>query len=927
MSTFQESWTGFCAEFGARSERLVAEVTGASGDVQSLARGLTEAFEATYLTEIEPGEVESLEALFGGLGQRLFLETVTVYQKKRPLQRTLSAIENYDAALDDLARQLPLTVRVAGRELVEMAGAGVRAAWLRRRLGWQKSPKVVPVRDIVTGFLQRQALRRAVLDGALQLVLAQSCLHLLGPWQMFRRQRLTVLSGKQPDRKGWEDERKWWLKTASKYSTRGARVIQSYRNWSTAASSRLAEALLRRAGELSERKRDKIFERRQSYFSYWARQQRGVQSLLDLERQLSVLARGATEETIRSLESLKLEHDELFKELESVIAWLEAWQREEQAGAFPPPQARLMSAEERIAEWARNISGQTRAHLPAAVESAAPRRALPGWRNPWRRLEPQRVLLNSLERTGREISLGGCREAEAGHRAVVREIERAREVVTFGFESAESEGAEGIHFAREAVTNALSLLLYQKRTASDAGPMAEKGLVQAVAVTFLETHIALEEGQIGLLAYLTRQSGLRAARQLSELALRGLRALFRRAWRGLRDVYQWILFKTGWVTPPSARFEPVTERAYLGQILDVQLGVRDLPMLYGRLFRLAPVEEPRFLVGRDAEMQGLAEALSRWLSGRGVAIIVVGARGSGKTSLLNCAAAGIFSNVPLVRGQFCERVTSPTQLEAFLRGLLRLPHEADPHKTLLEGRRVVVLEEFERTFLRTINGFQALREFLHLIESTAKTTLWILSINETSYRYLDVVAGLSQVFSHRVNAMAVKPEFITNAILQRHNLSGLRLQFAPPSEGDPRISQARRFFGLEEDPQQLFFEALYRQSQGIFRSAFELWQDCIERVEGGVVYMRQPPRPDYDRLFKEMTLDELLTMQAILQHGGLTEEEVSHIFGISIEKGHGRLERLRALEILEPEPFCPGVRVRPEAGRFVRDALHRQNLL
>jgi hypothetical protein len=186
--------------------------------------------------------------------------------------------------------------------------------------------------------------------------------------------------------------------------------------------------------------------------------------------------------------------------------------------------------------------------------------------------------------------------------------------------------------------------------------------------------------------------------------------------------------------------------------------------------------------------------------------------------------------------------------------------------------------------------------------------------------------GLGRAFSHRINAMSVRPEHVISAILQRHNLSGLRLEFAPLPEGHPRLSEFRQFVGLEQDPQELFFEALCRQSEGVFRSSFELWQDCIDRVEGGVVHMRQPLDPDYQPLLRELNLDDLFGLQAILQHGGLAHEELAQVLAIGVDESRRRMERLLALDILEPEPLCPGFRVRPQGGRFVRDALHRHNL-
>ena len=426
---------------------------------------------------------------------------------------------------------------------------------------------------------------------------------------------------------------------------------------------------------------------------------------------------------------------------------------------------------------------------------------------------------------------------------------------------------------------------------------------------------------------MTGQRGRAAFNMLAEVSADAVRLFARETWSTTRHGSRWFLLKIGWVSEPPKRLESVVRRAHLGDTLEVDLRGRDLPMIYRRLFRLAPVEDARFLVGRDAELAGLAEAVKRWECGKGAAVMVVGARGSGKTSLLNCAAGSVFERYEVINAHFSERLTSCTEMDSFLRNALHLQDDGDMTAELASSPRIIILEEFERTFLRVMNGFDALRHLLDLMYATARSTLWVFSTNETAYRYLDVVVGLAEHFSHHINAMSVQQEDLTSAILQRHNLSGLRLAFAPLPPEDPRVSKLRRTLGFEQDPQRLFLDALYAQSEGIFRSAFELWQRCIERVEGGVVHMRQPLSPDYTGLSAELLLDDLFALKAILQHGSLTRDEVSRVLGFDGAASRRQLDRLRSLEVLEPEAGCPGLRVRPEAGRFVREALARRNLL
>jgi len=239
---------------------------------------------------------------------------------------------------------------------------------------------------------------------------------------------------------------------------------------------------------------------------------------------------------------------------------------------------------------------------------------------------------------------------------------------------------------------------------------------------------------------------------------------------------------------------------------------------------------------------------------------------------------------------------------------------------------VLILEEAERIYLRKVDGFAAAHHLLHLIHRTASTTLWIIVMNDKSYRVLDAGTHLHRVFSHRINAMNVSRVNLENAILERHRLSGLRLEFAPPPAGDPRISRAKRWIGLEESPQKLFFDSLFQQSEGIFRSAFDLWLSSIERVEGDTILIRQPLDPSFNRFRSELAQEDQFTLLVVQEHGSLTQEELAEVLCEPPDTSRGRTERLSALGLIEPDPYHPGLRIRPEAQRFVNDLLRRANL-
>jgi len=926
METLQETWTRFLAEYQALEVGLATEFRAAWDDVGAMLQEVRAAFESFSLPAEAPSQVRTLTALFDEEARRLLREPAARYQRCRPLNRTLAALEKEEAALEDLFRMLP-----AGTLSPDaLAGLGITEQGSRWRLPWgdESGELALSLRGAVADRLRHERLRRAPTVGALQLAMARTCLLLVSPWRRWNVGRLSLLAGK-PGSSG-TPETAWaaWASETAEIARRADSLLVETAQAASTAAPKLSAALAESPREASESRRRRATELLQQYFSHWSRQQRAVAAVIDLQVRMADLGLALARESTRSLETLEGESRDLLQELDVAIGWLEAQQGGIPTSAFPRDDSTLVPAEERITDWVEQASSRARSLLPPSVEALEPRSPLPGRRSLWRRLEPQRVVVEALAASGPRAARAEFLEAEAAHRAILREIERTREVVDLIVEKATSEGEAGPSLAREGLENALGLLRHCRSEASlGFASTAEAGLVRAQAQACLDAEAALEKGFFSLWTRATRERGRWLGRLAWEWTVRGLRAGSRIGARAAEQGGHWLALKVGWAAPPEPAVEPLETRPHLTRVLEVQQRERDLPMLYRRLFQLEPVKDSRFLVGRAKEMAGLSALLDRWREGQPVSGLIVGARGSGKTSLLNCAAGGVFAGERIVRRAFEKRLIEPADVHDFLRDLLELEPGADLIQALAADRRIILVEELERCFLRAVRGFRALTEFLRLIQGSARTTLWVVVTNDAAFRYLDAVVQLGQRFSHRINAMAVERQALVSSILQRHRLSALRLQFALPLSGQPRMQTVRSSLGLDRNAEEAFFEALYRQSEGIFRSGFELWLDSIERVEGGVVHMRQPLDPDYRPLEAELTTADLHVLKAILQHGGLTAEDLALVLsGVPTEHGL-RLDRLQDLEILEPSPSWPGYHIRPQAGRFVRHVLAAHNLL
>jgi hypothetical protein len=239
----------------------------------------------------------------------------------------------------------------------------------------------------------------------------------------------------------------------------------------------------------------------------------------------------------------------------------------------------------------------------------------------------------------------------------------------------------------------------------------------------------------------------------------------------------------------------------------------------------------------------------------------------------------------------------------------------------------VILEETERAFLRQVGYYGAIRGLQRLIAATCSSTLWVVALNQLAYEFLASSLDLAPSFSHRINASNASRNHMRQAIMLRHNLSGLRLQFAPPPDPPNLAGRVKRYLRANPDPEATFFDSLSAEAVGVFRAAFEIWLGQIDRAAGGALYLKPLVSMNLSPIVKDLDLDDAFTLVAMMQHGSLTPEEHAIVFQASYTASRSQIDELVAREIVEPDLGRPGFRVRPEAVRIVHEALYRRNLL
>ncbi len=923
---FAQSWIKIVDRLSSLDSRLVTELEACWRDLRTIFENQAFQREAISLPTAEPLTLGALKAARMEAGHVYLLPLISQWEYKRPYERALMAIEQYDRDLEELVRTLPEAIPVSGPQAVSVLSDWIPTGWRRLIVQLRRKSRLLSLRAVVLNVFRKRARLRAKIEGQYLLALALGTRQLRRPWGIVRDALDAAVLGRPRSRDELESE---WLKMQSTIEQLIHQVERELRRWSEESKRTVPVLAQEILSDLVWRRRRRVTsanDYRIKCAAHWAGQMRAVNTELRLEVALEQTEHRILDRFQQAQESLSAEQSDVLTELDGVCVWL---RRQIESGGqegFPPPKADVIPASGRLAEIEVAFKAELES-LPSVCETLMGFSALPGLRTRWKRLYPRETFRQAYVRRGRPELTRVLEEIEGHHRSLVQQIERAREVVAFGLEASSTGQQRDEQLAREAVQNALSLLEFHRRGVVDWRPVADVRLARALASVFTEGRLILTRHRLGVLAYLAQQGFRRTVMLAGHNAVATAGHILRRLVGALERLALEFLVHIGWRPAPSAGKVEVITRPFLPEEFVVDLSAKELPALYRRLFRLEPLEDPRFLVGREQELAAIADARSLWEAGRPVALIIVGQRGSGKTSLINCALKRSLEGLEVIRGEFCERLTTESQLRDFLARVVGADRATEIEEFLAARRQVIILEELERSFLRQVGCYGAIRALQRVIAATSPSTLWVLSINQMAFRFLDAAIQLGSSFSHRIHVGTATRDELRQAILRRHNLSGLRLHFAPPPPSPSLRHRLRHLIGGEADAEAIFFDMLARESAGIYRTAFDIWLGQIEAIEAGVLSLKPLVTPDLSRVIDDLDLDDLFTLVAILQHGSLTAQEHATIFQKSVGASRSQLDELLAREIIENDPGRQGLRVRPEAMRVVREALYRRNLL
>ena len=341
--------------------------------------------------------------------------------------------------------------------------------------------------------------------------------------------------------------------------------------------------------------------------------------------------------------------------------------------------------------------------------------------------------------------------------------------------------------------------------------------------------------------------------------------------------------------------------------------------------------DPDGIVCRIDVLEEVDDALTDWKKeGKRGLLAVIGDSGTGKKTMVNeLSQRWSGSGERVQRFTLSRRLTDKDSVYDWLREVLHLPVRPSDSTSAIEAIEqhvkpgIYIFENAHYSFLRTVGGFNALREWLYILNATSQKRCWLLVMHQPAWRYLDRLGELINLSHFRsvISIPAFREQELRQAAVHRVKRLGYRIDF----HGIVR----RTSLGADEGEElqraiAVFFRLLAESSMGNPSVAMALWARCLVQGKerslavhmGNVLDIR--PIPD-------LTEAEMFALVALRTQDSLTVEELASVTNMSLTQMKSTVKHLIGRHLLIREESL--VRVVTEALPAVSLTLRRRRFV
>lgn len=397
------------------------------------------------------------------------------------------------------------------------------------------------------------------------------------------------------------------------------------------------------------------------------------------------------------------------------------------------------------------------------------------------------------------------------------------------------------------------------------------------------------------------------------------------AWLSGRDLARWTRHRvTGLdVTRRLSNFflRKRIEREAGAKAVQKQPLTETLPPALLAAFAETPEASEPHLVART-EITAQVDALwTRFTGGRDGSVAVVGEQGVGKSTFLSQVEARLRQGELDVDATALDRkIITEAELTGFVAGTMKLDLESytvdSVVQTILAGpRRAVVIDDCHHTFLRAVEGFEALEALLEIVSLTNHHVFWVLAFDELGWKYMNRFRS----WGARVAVLELRgldDDEVRQMIEDRVEAAGFGVSY--DNLVVSRGGQDRGYQVVESAAG--YFRLLTEFSRGNPRIAVRYWLRSLALHEDGLLHVSL-----FDTTaavsITDLRSDEGFALAAVVQHDSLDAAELARVLGADIEMCALYLNAWREAGLIRVNPKTGRARALPDQLRQLRRQL------
>jgi hypothetical protein len=341
-----------------------------------------------------------------------------------------------------------------------------------------------------------------------------------------------------------------------------------------------------------------------------------------------------------------------------------------------------------------------------------------------------------------------------------------------------------------------------------------------------------------------------------------------------------IIKKKLHLVPPSAAITSELSN-FLNETSDI---IKNLPLVYKRLFELKPIDETNLFIGREQEITMVENAYKDWQAGNYAATVVVGENGGGKSSLINYIINTVKFKYKVTKYHVGDFFSTEQDFHKLISDVLGadIASDDDLQNYFIEhkSRKIIIIDGMERLFLRKVNGIACLQRFLDLVAETNQQIFWIFVSAKYAWRYLSLVYHVEDYFDHKIEIKNFTPEEIQNVIFKRNRLSGYNVKYEISDQ-----SVGKKISKLSEEAAQAelevrYFNRLNQFAQSNLSLALSYWLVSIKKIDGNNLLITNFTAPEFSFL-QNLSKEKAKTLLAVVLHGKINTAILAIAMNIS----------------------------------------------